>query len=135
MTGGHWSCMKRTRQALLFGLLLGATIAVQPALAAADVAQPGTINYVEGQATIDGRILPGNVNGTARLEAGQVLATPNGHAEVLLTPGIFLRTDGGTAVQMVSPGLANTVVSLNKGRALVEVAAILHDNNVAINEN
>src|SRR5580658_5782885 len=57
------------------------------------VPQPGMVNYVEGQASIGGQPLNQNSIGTARLDAGQSLATENGRAEVLLTPGVILRMD------------------------------------------
>ena len=37
--------------------------------------------------------------------------------EILLTPGVFLRVDHHSSVRMVSPGLADTIVTLEKGRA------------------
>ena len=73
--------------------------------------------------------------GSAKLEAGQTLSTENGRAEILLTPGIFLRVDNNSSVQMNSPGLADTILTLEKGRAIVEVAAIRPENNVRISED
>jgi hypothetical protein len=97
--------------------------------------QPGAINYLEGQASMGGYPLRQNAVGSVTLGPGQVLTTQDGRAEILLTPGIFLRIAGQSAIQMVSPGLANTVVTLQHGRALVEVAQILPQNNVVINAN
>src|SRR5271165_6468192 len=74
--------------------------------------QPGTVNYIEGQAAIDGQALTDQSAGSAKLAAGQSLSTENGRAEILLTPGIFLRAGDHSSVQMVSPGLADTVVTL-----------------------
>jgi hypothetical protein len=51
-------------------------------------ARPGTINYVEGQASVDGQPLSPNSVGSAELEKGQVLTTQAGKVEVLLTPGV-----------------------------------------------
>ena len=56
----------------------------------------------------------------------------NGRAEVLLTPGIFLRTDDNSTVEMVNPGLADTVAALKRGRALVEVNEIRKENNIRV---
>jgi hypothetical protein len=53
---------------------------------------------------------------------------------MLLTPGIFVRLDAHSALQMISPGLSNTVVQLQRGRALVEVAEIHPENNIRINQ-
>ena len=57
----------------------------------ANPARPGTLNYIEGQASIEGRPLTPHSIGTTELEAGQYLATAKGKAEILLTPGVFLR--------------------------------------------
>src|SRR5271168_3456838 len=95
-------------------------------------AQPGTLNYIEGQASIDSQPLNQNSVGAAELQAGQTLATQNGKAEILLTPGVFLRVDGNSAVRMDSPGLANTAVTLQSGRAMVEVAQILPANDIVV---
>ncbi|HEV2198956.1 MAG TPA: hypothetical protein VGR73_03975 [Bryobacteraceae bacterium] len=96
--------------------------------------QPGTINYVEGQASLGEQTLAQGAAGTAAIEAGQILTTQDGRAEILLTPGIFFRIGNNSAVQMNSSGLANTILTLQRGRALVEVANILPENNVVINE-
>jgi hypothetical protein len=96
--------------------------------------QPGTINYIEGQASLGGQALTGKAAGTAKLAAGQSLSTQDGRAEILLTPGIFFRVDGHSSVQMISPGLVDTILVLQSGRAMVDVAEILPDNNIRINE-
>jgi hypothetical protein len=97
--------------------------------------QPGTVNYIEGQVAIGTHALNENSVGSAKLTAGQTLSTDNGRAEILLTPGIFLRIDNHSSLQMASPGLADTIMTLNKGRALVEVTEIRPENNVRISEN
>jgi hypothetical protein len=97
--------------------------------------QPGTVNYIEGQASIGAQPLSEQSVGSAKLEAGQSLSTENGRAEILLTPGIFLRVDQHSSLQMISPGLADTGMSLQKGRAMVEVADIHPENNIRIDDN
>jgi hypothetical protein len=72
--------------------------------------------------------LNANSIGSTMLEANQTLDTGNGKAEILLTPGVFLRVDDNSTVRMISPGLTNTEVELDQGRAMVEVAEI-HDQN------
>ena len=110
-----------------------AAVSVRPAWGSVPP-QPGTVNYVEGQASAAGNALGEKSVGSAKLMAGQSLSTGDGRAELLLTPGIFFRVDHHSSVQMISPGLANTVLALRKGRAMVEVADILPENNVRVNE-
>src|SRR5579862_863821 len=97
--------------------------------------QPGTINYIEGQSAIGGQALGEKSVGSAELAAGQSLSTQEGRVEILLTPGIFFRLDNHSSVQMISPGLADTVLALQKGRAMVEVADIHPENNIRIGDN
>ena len=93
--------------------------------------QPGTINYIEGQAAINAQALSEQSVGSVKLAAGQSLSTEDGRVEILLTPGIFLRVGDHSSVQMVS----DTIVTLQKGRAMIEVADIRPENNVRLNEN
>jgi len=125
--------MKRSRLNAFGGIFLAALLS-SPVWGSIPP-QPGTINYIEGQAAIGGQPLTDKSVGSARLAAGQSFSTDNGRAEILLTPGIFLRVDDHSALAMVSPGLADTVMTLQKGRAIVEVADIRPENNVRINEN
>jgi len=125
--------MKRSRLQARMGFLLAALICI-PVWGAVPP-QPGTINYVEGQASLAGRVLGENSAGSARLLAGQALSTQDGRVEVLLTPGVMLRIGKNSAVDMISPDLANTVLLLDKGRALVEVDDIHPENNIRVNVN
>jgi hypothetical protein len=98
----------------------------------ANPASPGTLNYVEGQASIEGRALSPKSVGRTELQTGQFLSTANGKTEVLLTPGVFLRLGDNSTVQMVSTGLTKTEVKLDKGRANVEVDQIYKQNTILI---
>lgn len=98
----------------------------------ANPARPGTLNYIEGQASVEGRQLTSSSVGNTELQAGQYLSTANGKAEVLLTPGVFLRLGNNTTVQMISPDLTHTELMLEQGRADVEVDQIYPQNNILI---
>jgi FecR protein len=116
-------------------LLSLATLCAPVALAqTANPAVPGTVNYVEGSASIDGRMLNQRSVGSAQLQPGQVLETANGKAELLLTPGVFLRVGENSAVKMVSPDLLSTQVELDRGRADIEVDEIHPRNNIEVVE-
>jgi len=98
-------------------------------------AQIGTINYVEGLASIDGQELAEKSVGTVALTAGQVLSTQSGKVEILLTPGVFFRLDDNSSVKMISPGLANTRLAVLSGSALVEVTDISKNNDIRIDQD
>ncbi len=111
--------------------LLGAGLLGAPAFGA-NPAHPGTLNYVEGAAFLEGRQLNTKDVGSVELDAGEVLSTGVGKAEVLLTPGIFLRLDDQSAVKMISPDLTMTQVELVKGRAAIEVDEIYPQNHIQV---
>ena len=111
--------------------LLGVAALCAPAFGA-DMARPGTVNYIEGAAYLDGTQLQNRNVGSTALDPGQVLTTGAGKAEVLLTPGIFLRVDSNSAVKMISPDLTQTQVEVDRGRAAVEVDQIFPQNEVQI---
>jgi FecR protein len=120
-----------------FASLFLAVILSAPAFATPDAhsALPGTLNYVEGQANIGANSLNADSIGSATLEPGQTLATGNGKAEILLTPGVFLRVDNDSAVKMISPSLTRTEVQVDQGRAMVEVAEIHDQNHLLVRED
>jgi hypothetical protein len=95
---------------------------------------PGTLNYVEGQASMGGQNLDAKSVGQANLQDGQVLETGNGKAEILLTPGVYLRVGSNSSVKMVSTNLTNTQVSLQQGEAMLEVDQIYKENFIHVSQ-
>ena len=112
------------------GFFLAAMLSVP--LWAANAALPGTLNYVEGQASIGDQSLTAKQVGSVELQPGQKLDTDSGKAEILLTPGVFLRIGQDSVAQLISSNLTNTEARLEKGQALVEVAEIHKDNMLRI---
>ncbi len=100
----------------------------------AQSAVPGTLNYVEGQVSIGDQALNSKSIGTAELQPGQSLVTEKGKAEVLLTPGVFLRIGNSSSVKMISPSLTDTEVELDRGHAMVEVAEIHPENDIRVDD-
>ena len=97
--------------------------------------RPGAINYVEGQANMDGQPLNPQSVGSIDLDKGQVVNTQAGKVEILLTPGVFLRLGDNSSAKMVSPDLANTEIALDRGVAMVEVTDISKNNNIRVDLN
>jgi len=95
-------------------------------------AQPGTVNYVEGQAKLDGQAIDQKSVGSAVVGQGQALQTSNGKVEMLLTPGVFLRLGPNSTVKMVSPSLSDTRVQLMQGQAMMEVANFQKENHIQV---
>jgi uncharacterized membrane protein YgcG len=123
-----------SRLKVLGGLCLAGILSVSAWAAPAKAAQPGTLNYVEGEVSIGDQPASADSVGNVTLGAGQELATGNGRAEVLLTPGVFLRLDHDSSVTMNSLGLIDTEVVLNQGAAMLEVDELHAQNNLRVIE-
>jgi hypothetical protein len=85
--------------------------------------QPGEINHVEGSVSLNYQPLSDAQVGTARLNDGQILSTADGHVELLLEPGAFLRLGEDSEIQMAADP-AQTRVNLRRGKALVELVQL-----------
>ena len=109
------------------GLLCGAG-----ALGANETANPGTLNYVEGQVVIGNQSLEPQSVGSTVLMPGQFLSTEKGKAEILLTPGVFLRVGEQSSVELVSEGLTDTEARVSKGSASIEVDEIHRENDLLV---
>lgn len=129
--------MKGASKAVLgsgLAVLIG-TFAVPMWAANPAPAHPGTVNYIEGQVSVDGRQLTQQDVGSADVEQGQILDTGQGKAEVLLTPGVFLRMGNGSEIRMDNPGLTNTKVDVLRGTAMLEVTELFKQNNIQVGED
>ncbi|MCU1335078.1 MAG: hypothetical protein JWO19_659 [Bryobacterales bacterium] len=95
-------------------------------------ARSGMVNYVEGGVQLAGQ--PVKLDGAIfpEVKVGQIFSTQAGHAEILLTPGVFLRLDRNTSFRMISNKLTDTQVEILSGSALVEADEILKDNRIAV---
>jgi hypothetical protein len=100
------------------------------AAAQGGMAQPGTLNYTEGQVSINGNAVRASHNTAVQL--GQVLQTQDGKAEMLLTPGVFLRLNNHSQARMVSDSITDTRIELLQGEAMVEAAQVEMANNLTI---
>ncbi len=93
---------------------------------------PGTVNYIEGQVNLNGVTTTSKAVGEAVLGPGQTLNVGQGKAEILLTPGVFLRVGDNSQVKMVTAGLADTTLEVVKGEAMVEVAQLFKESRLNI---
>jgi len=100
------------------------------AFAQGGMAQPGTINYTEGQVSINGQAIQG-AQKTA-VQPGEVLQTQDGKAEMLLSPGVFLRLNNHSQARLLSSSITDTRIELLQGEAMVEAAQAEPANNLTI---
>lgn len=101
-------------------IVAGATNAMA---ATRSMPRPGLLNSVQGQVNLDGHPTNRRATGREALRAGQVIETQHGKAELLLTPGSFLRLGPNSEVRMLSRSFANTRVKVLKGMGLLDARA------------
>ncbi len=94
-------------------------------------AHSGVIHYVEGDVSVDGTPVHPKFAEFPDVKAGQLVATAEGRAEILLTPGVFLRVAENSSVRMLSNALADTRLEVVSGSALVEVGELLEHNAIS----
>lgn len=99
------------------------------------VGRPGTVNYTEGQVNLNGQAVDSQSPGSIEVGPGQVLETQDGRAEMLLTPGVYLRIGDNSAVRMVAPSITDTQVELLRGEANLEVDMLAPENHLSIIDN
>ena len=108
-------------------------LAVSPVFAQSIIAtHSGVVHYFEGAVFMDGRPLESHLGRFSSLPQGSELKTADGRAEVLLTPGVFLRMGNETTIRMVSNDLSDTRVELETGSAIVDAGESNADTSVSV---
>ena len=99
------------------GLCLSSTAAYGQAVISTHA---GVVHYFEGAVTVAGQPLEAHLGKFATIPEGAELRTEKGRAEILLTPGVFLRVGENSAIRMQANALSNTRVELLAGSAVVD---------------
>jgi uncharacterized membrane protein YgcG len=115
--------------------LTGASAMLLSAQTTYPKALPGMVNYVEGQASIDGKPLSTRQNGNTQVQPNQSLTTANGRVEMLLSPGVFVRIGNNSAVRLVSNDIVNPTLDVTRGEAMVEVDNKVNDAQLTVLEH
>lgn len=68
------------------------------------------------------------------LEVGQTLNTERGRAELVLTPGVYLRAGHNTSLKMDDNSISDTALHLLHGHAMVDVTEFHKQNDIRIQE-
>jgi hypothetical protein len=82
----------------------------------------GLIYFFDGSVFIGDGQLQQRFGRFEEIGEGRVLRTEHGRAEVLLTPGVFLRVDENSTIRVLSNSLSDTRIELLRGSAIVEVS-------------
>ncbi len=83
-------------------------------------ARSGVVNFSEGAVFLDGQPLNQQFGTFPAIREGSTLRTEQGRAEVLLTPGMFLRIDHNSSVRLVSGALSDTRIEFLQGAAILD---------------
>lgn len=83
-------------------------------------AHSGTLHYFDGDISIDGTAVQAQVGKFPEIKEQSVLRTGLGRAEVLLTPGVFLRIGENSSIKMLDNRLISTRVEIVSGNAIIE---------------
>jgi hypothetical protein len=117
--------------ALLLVVLFGAPGAT---LVAQDVisAQAGLVNFVEGPVLLNGReALPAR-GLFPQMKEQDMLRTTGSRAELLLSPGVFLRLGPESSIRLVSGKITHSKIELLTGTIVLEAAQISKDTAVTL---
>lgn len=108
---------------VVFSALAAACVFGVPAHGQAVIStRSGVVHYFEGSVSVAGQPLEARLGKFASIPEGADLRTGQGRAEVLLTPGVFLRVGENSAIRMVATALADTRVELLSGSAMLDSA-------------
>jgi hypothetical protein len=80
----------------------------------------GLLYFFDGNVFVGDERLQQRFGRFPEIGEGVVLRTDLGRAEVLLTPGVFLRVDENSAIRVLSNSLSDTRIELIGGSAIIE---------------
>ncbi len=95
-------------------------------------ARSGLVQYTEGKVLLAGKPVEPSLTNFPEVKENQELRTEEGRAEVLLTPGVFLRLGELSSFRMVSSRLTDVRLEFLSGSAVIESDDLLKDNSVTI---
>jgi hypothetical protein len=113
-------------------VLAGSLLLVWPASAGTNVAAVGTLQTIDGTVSVNQS--PVRKSETLPvLSLGDDLTTTDGHAEVILTPGVFLRMGKDSDARLLNDSFTDTSIGLNHGSAMLEVDELHSGNHLQVN--
>ncbi len=124
----HVSSVALTAAILALGAI-GAS--AQPVISA----KSGLVAYVEGKVFVGDQLVQPSLTSFPDVKEKMVLRTEEGRAEVLLSPGVFLRVGENSSFRMITNRLIDTRLEVLTGSAVVEADEIAKDTNVTVVAN
>jgi len=93
-------------------------------------AHAGVVQYVEGRAYLNDQVVEPKFGQFPDIKENQEFRTEEGRAEILLTPGVFLRLGENSSIRMLSNHLTNTRFEVLSGSAMIECSDVPKDNSI-----
>jgi hypothetical protein len=115
---------------LVVGFSLGVLAAGSACAQYVISAHAGVVQYVEGRAYLNDQLVEPKFGQFPDIKENQELRTEEGRAEVLLTPGVFVRLGENSAIRMLSTRLTDTKVEVLSGSAMIECNDVPKDNSI-----
>jgi len=109
-------------------VLSAVSVSAQPVVSA----KSGLVAYIEGKVFNGDQELQPSLTSFPEVKEKMVLRTTEGRAEVLLTPGVFLRIGENSSFRMITNRLIDTRLELLTGSAVVEANEVAKDTNLTI---
>jgi hypothetical protein len=120
-------------RAYAFSTLAVVTVLALPAGGQSVIStRSGVVHFFEGAVYLAGEPLEPHLGKFPSMAKGAELRTAQGRAEVLLTPGVFLRMGERSAIRMVANELSDTRVELLAGLAIVDSAEPIPGTSVTL---
>lgn len=117
---------------LAVGLSLGLVATGSVFAQAVISSHSGVVQYVEGRAYLGDKLIEPKFGQFPDIKESQEFRTEDGRAEILLTPGVFLRIGENSSIRMLSNALTDTRVEVLSGSAIVESSDMPKDNAVQL---
>lgn len=92
----------------------------------------GVLNFSEGEIFFDDQPVNQKPGAFPSLHDGGILRTDKGRAEVLLTPGVFLRVDENSSFKLVSSSLSDTRVEVLTGSTILDSSDAAKTDGLAV---
>jgi len=93
-------------------------------------AHAGVVQYVEGRAYLNDQVVEPKFGQFPDIKENQNFRTEEGRAEILLTPGVFLRVGENSSIRMLSTRLTDAKVEVLSGSAVIECNDVPKDNSI-----
>jgi hypothetical protein len=120
--------MRASVAGLVVGVLAAGAASAQYVISA----HSGVVQYVEGTAFLNDNPVEPKAGQFPDVKENQIFRTEQGQAEILLTPGVFLRLGQDSSIRMASNKLSDTRVEVLGGSAMVECDDLAKDNAIML---